>query len=66
MRVFVPVEDAPIGVPVEMLVPYHCGLSCEHGLRDVETYFRPSREAAALRSSEFAGRNADSSDSSAG
>jgi len=33
MRVFVPIEDASIDHPAEMLVPYRCGVVCAHELR---------------------------------
>jgi hypothetical protein len=33
VRIFVPVEDAPSGVQTAPLVPYQCGLACEHALR---------------------------------
>ncbi|MBX3691861.1 hypothetical protein [Dokdonella sp.] len=33
MRIFVPVEDAPFDARVGALVPYRCGLDCEHALR---------------------------------
>lgn len=33
MRVFVPVEDVPFDARVGALVPYRCGLDCEHALR---------------------------------
>lgn len=33
MRVFVPVEDAPSSASIPMLVPYQCGVPCEHALR---------------------------------
>jgi hypothetical protein len=35
MRVFVPMEDGPFDSSMAMmLVPYRCGLTCEHGLRE--------------------------------
>jgi hypothetical protein len=34
MRVFVPVEDAPGAASLGLLVPYRCGLACEHALRE--------------------------------
>ncbi len=35
MRVFVPSDDGPIDAAlVAQMVPYRCGLACEHGLRD--------------------------------
>ena len=34
MRIFVPVEDAPGVVSWGLLVPYRCGLACEHGMRN--------------------------------
>ena len=34
MRVFVPVEDAPSSASIPMLVPYRCGLICEHAMRE--------------------------------
>lgn len=34
MRVFVPVEDTPTNAIIPMLVPYRCGLTCEHALRE--------------------------------
>ena len=34
MRVFIPVEDAPSGALAALLVPYQCGLVCEHALSE--------------------------------
>ena len=34
MRIFVPVEDAPGVATLGLLVPYRCGLVCEHAMRD--------------------------------
>jgi hypothetical protein len=34
MRVFVPVEDAPGTAFLGLLVPYRCGLACEHAMRE--------------------------------
>ncbi|MEP6882274.1 MAG: hypothetical protein ABI866_09790 [Dokdonella sp.] len=34
MRVFIPFEDAPSSASIPMLVPYRCGLTCEHALRE--------------------------------
>ena len=36
MQVFVPVEDAPSGTLAALLVPYQCGLVCEHSLREAQ------------------------------
>ena len=36
MRVFVPVEDAPSSASIPMLVPYRCGLTREHALRELD------------------------------
>ena len=33
VQVFVPVEDAPLDPQALMLVPYRCGVPCEHAWR---------------------------------
>ncbi|MBX3648948.1 MAG: hypothetical protein KF766_14870 [Rhodocyclaceae bacterium] len=38
MRVFVPIEDAPVDASMALLVPYRCGLPCEHALREVPDF----------------------------
>lgn len=38
MRVFVPIEDAPVDASMALLVPYRCGLPCEHALREMPDF----------------------------
>ncbi len=62
MRVFVPVEDAPAGLSIEMLVPYRCGLSCAHGLDEAAACFGESIDASAPRSLKSPAWDVDSED----
>ena len=45
MRVFVPVEDSSFDARAGVLVPYRCGIACEHGLRDERTMGASSTSA---------------------
>jgi hypothetical protein len=41
MRVFIPIEDAPVDASMALLIPYRCGLRCEHALREMPDFAVP-------------------------